>query len=169
MYKAIVILLFFCFSATSFALDNMLHYPDWFKLSLLDLSDDLRDLKASNKKYLILFMSQQGCGFCRLHLKNNWGDPQLLAYTQKYFEVVALDVRGSRQLTDFYGKTLTEREYAHEHGLEFTPTLVFVDVDGHEVFRLPGLRNKKQFKAALEYVAGGYFKKIKFARFVTKF
>ena len=76
MYKAIVILLFFCFRATSFALDNMLHYPDWFKLSLLDLSDDLRDLKASNKKYLILFMSQQGCGFCRLHLKNNWGDPQ---------------------------------------------------------------------------------------------
>ncbi len=166
MLKIIFICLF-VLSANAGAAKLDIAYPDWFKLSLLDLRDDLQDVKDAHKKYLILFMSQHDCGFCAKHLKRNWGDPQLVAYTQKYFEVLALDTRGSRKLTDFYGKTMTEREYANEHGFEFTPTLVFVDVGGHEVFRLPGLRSKKQFKAALEYVVGESYKEMKFAKFAA--
>ncbi len=169
MFKAIMFVVLLFVSQNGFAVENELHYPDWFKLSILDLRDDLQDVRDAHKKYLLLFMTQQGCGFCRLHLSKNWGDPQLVRYTRKHFEVLALDVRGSRKLTDFYGKSLTEQEYASEHGFEFTPTLVFVDVDGHEVFRLPGLRPKKQFKAALQYVADGYYKKMKFKKYFASF
>ena len=165
MFKVILIGFCLLFSANNFALGKNDSYPDWFKLSILDLRDDLLDVKTANKKYLILFMSQADCGFCNLHLQTNWGDVGLVKYTKKYFEVLALDVRGSRKLTDFYGKSLTEREYAHEHGFEFTPTLVFVDIEGHEVFRLPGFRSKRHFKAALEYVAEGHYKKMKFRQF----
>ena len=168
MLKVIFSCLLLIVSFNASAVENEEHYPDWFKLSILDLRDDLADVKDAGKKYLILFMTQQGCGFCTKHLKRNWGDKQLVAYTKKHFEVLALDTRGSRKLVDFYGKSKSEREYASEHGFQFTPTLVFVDVGGHEVFRLPGLRTKKQFKAALEYVVGGYYKKMKFRKFVAQ-
>lgn len=165
MLKVAITCFLVIFCTNNFAVQNSEAYPSWFKLSVLDLRDDLMDVRAANKKYLIMFMSQQGCGFCSLHLDKNWGDPALRAYTQKHFEVLALDVRGSRELIDFYGKHLTERQYAHEHGLEFTPTIVFVDVDGHEVFRLPGLRSKRHFKAALEYVVDEHYKKVKFRQY----
>jgi len=137
-------------------------YPGWFKSSRLDLRADLLDVKAENKKFLILFMTQQDCGFCHLFLEKNWGDPEVIAYTKKHFEVLNVNVRGNRKLVDFYGKTYTEREYANAHGFEFTPTIVFIDVDGHEVFRLPGLRSKRHFKAAMKYVVGEQYKKVKF-------
>ena len=165
MKKLLVVCLWLLLSSNTYSVENESVYPDWFKLSILDLRDDLQDVKAANKKFLILFMTQQGCGFCQLHVEKNWGDPQLVAITKKYFEVLALDVRGSRKLVDFYGKTLTERQYASAHGFEFTPTLVFVDTSGHEAFRLPGLRSKKQFKAALEFVAGEHYKKEKFSKY----
>lgn len=165
MYKGLVLVVLLSLGQICFAVENELHYPDWFKLSILDLRDDLQDVKDAHKKYLILFMTQQGCGFCRLHLRKNWGDPQLVDFTKKHFEVLALDVRGSRKLIDFYGKAQTEQAFANEHGFEFTPTLVFVDVDGHEVFRLPGLRPRQQFKAALQYVAGGFYKRMKFRKY----
>ena len=165
MLKVVFTCFLIMFCTNNFAVQNETDYPPWFKLSLLDLRDDLLDVKAANKKYLIMFMTQQGCGFCSLHVEKNWGDPALKEYTRKHFEVLALDVRGSREVIDFYGKTSTEREYAHEHGFEFTPTVVFVDVAGHEVFRLPGLRSKRHFKAALKYVAEEHYKKLKFRQY----
>jgi len=168
MLKVIFSCLLLILSGNASATENEEHYPDWFKLSILDLRDDLTDVKDAGKQYLILFMTQQGCGYCTKHLMRNWGDTQLVTYTKKHFEVLALDTRGSRKLVDFYGKSMTEREYASEHGFQFTPTLVFVDVDGHEVFRLPGLRAKKQFKAALEYVVDGHYKNMKFRKFVAQ-
>ena len=168
MYRVIISCLLLIFNTNVIAVENESEYPDWFKISILDLRDDLLDVKEAKKKYLILFMSQNGCGFCNIHLKKNWGDPGIVAYTQKYFEVLALDVRGSRKLIDFYGKAKTEREYAVEHGFEFTPTLVFVDVSGHEVFRMPGLRSKKRFKAAMEYVVGEHYKKVKFTEYLSE-
>jgi len=167
MFRVIICQFVLLLSLNCFAVENEFNYPDWFKISVLDLRDDLSDVKEANKKYLIMFMSQQSCGFCRIHLQKNWGDPELIALTQKHFEVLALDVRGSRKIIDFYGKHQTEKEYAHEHGFQFTPTLVFVDIDGHEVFRMPGLRSKKRFKAALNYVVGGHYKKVKFRQFLS--
>ena len=167
MFRVVLTCFVIVFCTNNFALESNAGFPPWFKLSLLDLRDDLLDVKAANKKYLILFMTQQDCGYCSLQLEKNWGDPVLQAYTRKHFEVLALDVRGSRKLIDFYGKTQSERQYAHEHGFEFTPTLVFVDIGGHEVFRLPGLRSKRTFNAALKYVVEEHYKKVKFRQYQT--
>ena len=164
--RIIVFLLLFVTGSMANAADGS-SYPDWFKISVLDFRDDLSDVKTANKKFLILFIAQKDCGFCDIHMRKNWSDSQVVAYTRKHFEVLALDARGSRKIVDFYGKSVSEKQYAHSHGLQFTPTLVFVDVAGHEVFRLPGLRSKKQFYAALEYVADEHYKKYSFRRFLA--
>ena len=84
-------------------LDTSLTLPDWFKLSFLDLSNDVADLKENKKRGLIVYFGQKDCAYCKAHLEHNWQDPFIVAYTRKYFDVVAIDVRGDGKACK-YGK-----------------------------------------------------------------
>ncbi len=142
--------------------------PDWFKLSLFDLRDDLAETAENGKKGLILYFGQDGCGFCDKQLKVNWGSPDIAAYTRKNFEVVAIDIRGNQEITDLKGQKHKESKFAHLNKFHFTPTIVFIDLKGHEVFRLPGYRSKYQFKAVLEYVANEEYKTQSFRHYLER-
>lgn len=142
--------------------------PDWFKLSLYDLREDLAETAENGKKGMILYFGQDGCGFCDKQLTVNWGNPEIATYTQKHFEVVAIDVRGNNQITDLKGKTQLESKFAHENKFHFTPTIVFIDLKGREVFRLPGYRSAYQFQAVLEYVANEKFKNESFRNYLAR-
>jgi thioredoxin-related protein len=144
--------------------DTPLNYeltlPDWFKLSFLELKNDLEDAKEAGKKGIILYFGQKDCAYCRAHLKNNWGDIYNVAYTRKHFDVIAIDVRGDRPVADLQGNVYrTEKEFAVAQKANFTPTLIFYDLEGNETLRLRGYHPPYQFVAAMEYVADGYYKK----------
>ncbi len=139
-------------------LKSPLTLPDWFKLSFLDLSTDITDLKENNKRGLIVYFGQKYCAYCKAHLKHNWHDPFIVDYTRKYFDVVAIDVRGDRPVADVNGKVYrTEKDFAVANKANFTPTLIFYDTKGKEVLRLSGYHPPYQFSAALEYIVDGYY------------
>lgn len=139
-------------------LQTPLTLPDWFKLSFLDLSTDITDLKEGNKKGLIVYFGQKYCAYCKAHLKYNWQDPFIVAYTRKYFDVVGIDVRGDRPVADVNGKVYrTEKDFAVANKANFTPTIIFYDVNGKEILRLSGYHPPYQFSAALEYIVDGYY------------
>lgn len=141
-------------------LEDELTLPDWFKLSFLDLGNDITDAKDAGKKGVIVYFGQKNCSYCKAHLEYNWGDPYIIAYTRKYFDVVAIDVRGDRPVADINGKVYrTEKLFARSIKAQFTPTLIFYDNDGKEILRLSGYHPPYEFVAALEYVADGYYKK----------
>jgi len=149
---------FFEFNDTP--LDYDLLPPDWFKLSFLELKNDLAETVKQNKKGLILYFGQSDCAYCKAHLEHNWGDVYISAYTRKHFDVVAIDVRGARPVSDFNGKVYrTEKEFAVAHKANFTPTLIFYDEKGKETLRLSGYHPPYEFSATLEYVADGYYQK----------
>jgi thioredoxin-related protein len=140
-------------------LDTELPLPDWFKLSFLDIGNDIADLKENNKRGLIVYFGQKDCAYCKAHLEHNWQDPFIVAYTRKHFDVVAIDVRGDRPVADIKGKVYrTEKEFAVANKTVFTPTLIFYDTDGNETLRLRGYHPPYQFSAALEYVVDSYYK-----------
>lgn len=140
-------------------LEAPLTLPDWFKLSFLDLSNDIADLKENNKHGLIVYFGQKYCAYCKAHLKYNWQDPFIVAYTRKYFDVVGIDVRGDRPVADVNGKVYrTEKDFAVANKANFTPTIVFYDTKGKEILRLSGYHPPYQFSAALEYIADNYYK-----------
>jgi len=78
---------FFEFDDAPLEVDLVL--PDWFKLSFLELSNDLQEAKESGKRGLIVYFGQKNCAYCKSHLKHNWENPFIVAYTRKYFDVVA--------------------------------------------------------------------------------
>ena len=134
--------------------------PDWFKLSFLELREDVEELKKNGKKGLIVYFGRKDCPYCKTHLEKNWGEKGIVIYTQKNFDVVAIDVLGRRPVTDVNGVTYSsEKEYAATVKANFTPSLLFYDLQGKEVLRLSGYHPPYQFKATLEYVADSHYLK----------
>jgi len=157
------------FAFDDFPLQQELTHPAWFKLSFLELKNDLNDAVKQNKKGLILYFGQSDCAYCKAHLENNWEDMYISAYTRKHFDVVAIDVRGDRPVSDFAGKVYrTEKEFAVAIRANFTPTLIFYDPEGRETLRLSGYHPPYQFSAALEFVVDGYYQKEKFKNYLAR-
>ena len=141
--------------------------PDWFKVSFLDLNEDLNEALQNNKKGLIVYYGQKLCPYCKAHLQNNWGQKDILKYTLKNFDVISINVRGQKQVTDFDGTEYTEKQFSVIQKTNFTPSLMFYTKEGLAL-KLIGYRPPYQFRAALEYVADQHYKKEKFASYLSR-
>lgn len=149
-------------------LDEPLSHPDWFKLSFLELQDDLDEAVAAGKRGLIIYFGQKYCAYCKELLQTNFGKQDIQAYTQRHFDVLGVDIHGSRSVTDFDGAEGNERSYALKQNVNFTPTLLFFDQAGREALRLSGYYPPYQFRAALEYVADGHYLKEDFRTYLAR-
>ncbi len=145
-----------------------LELPDWFNLSFLDLNDSLQEAIDDGKRGLIIYFGRKDCPYCKYQLEGNWGDPAIVKYTQKYFNVIAIDVRGDRTVTDFNGRTWSEKEYSARRKTNFTPSLLFFNSSGQLALKLPGYRPKYQFRASLEYVADAHYNRESFRQYLAR-
>lgn len=145
-----------------------LNLPDWFSLSFLDLQDSLDEAIKDGKKGIILYFGRKDCAYCLSLLEINWGDPAIIKFTREHFNVIAINVRGDRMVTDFNGKTWTEKSFAAHRKTNFTPSLLFYNSKSQLALKLPGYRPKYQFRAALEYVADSHYQRESFRHYLTR-
>jgi thioredoxin-related protein len=146
----------------------------WFLTSFLDLKDDLAESAAHGKRLAILW-DQRGCPYCQEMHRVNLADPAVNAYIRERFNVVQLDLFGSRDVTDFDGETMAEKDLARKYGVLGTPTIQFLppalaDLDGKrgravEVARMPGYFRTGHFEAMFAYVYDRAYQTQSFARF----
>ena len=141
--------------------------PDWFKVSFLDLKEDLDEAFDNGKRGLIVYFGQKLCPYCKAHLNNNWGQKDILGYTLKHFDVISINVRGQKQVIDFDGTEYTEKQYSVKVGTNFTPSVMFYTKEGM-VLKLRGYRPPYQFQAAQEYVADQHYKREKFSGYLAR-
>ena len=149
-------------------LEEPLVLPNWFKLSFLEIKDDINEAKKQNKKGLIIYFGQKFCPYCKAHLEKNWGQKDIINYTQKNFDVIAINVKGQRPVLDVDGKTYTEKTFSALKKTNFTPSILFYNIKGQEVLRLRGYRPPYQFRAALEYVADKHYLKENFRSYMAR-
>lgn len=146
-----------------------LEYPDWFTHSFLNLHEDLEDAQQSGKKGIIVYFGQKDCAYCEALLETNFGsEKDIVDYTQKHFDVIPLDIWGSREVIDMTGQTLTEREFAEFEGTNFTPSLIFYTAEGEEALRLRGYYPPYKFRGALEYVTGDFYQRESFRDYLAR-
>ncbi len=148
-------------------LREALNLPDWFKLSFLDINEDLSEA-ISGKRGLIIYFGQSYCPYCKAHLKNNWGRRDIISYTRANFDVIAINVRGNRPVTDLDGNQYSEKLFAARHKADFTPTVLFFDDKGKLALKISGYRKPYQFRAALEYVADKHHRKETFRNYLAR-
>ena len=149
-------------------LDDLLQYPDWFKHSFLDLDDDLKEAVAAGKTGIAVYFGQKRCAYCKMLMDVNFSTPDIVTYTRKHFDVVPIDIWSPEQVTTPSGESMSEREYSQALGTNFTPSLVFYDADGKIALRLRGYYPPYQFRAALEYVAGGHYRRERFPVYMAR-
>ena len=149
-------------------LSEELIYPDWFKLSLGDLRDDLKEAKASGKKGIITYFGQKRCAYCEQFIKTSLSDPDIVNYLRQHFDVIAFDIWSIDDIIDTDGKEYTERDLSLHYKTNFTPSLVFYDENGKPVFRLRGFYPPYKFRAALEYVTEKFYEKETFSEYFAR-
>jgi len=148
-------------------LKRELHLPEWFKVSFLDLQDDLLTAIQEGKDGIIVYFGQKHCAYCKALLEINWGKPDIVEYTRKHFDVIAIDIWGDREVTDMQGEEIPEKHFAERQKTNFTPTLLFYDRTGEEVLMLRGYYPPYRFRAALEFVADNHYQRMSFPEFLA--
>lgn len=158
-------------------LEDGRHTQAWFLNSFLDLKEDLADAAAQGKR-LAIFWDQRGCPYCLETHRVNLADPVVNAYIRERFVVVQLDLYGAREVTDFDGQVLRERDLARKYAIAFTPTIQFLppspgDVDGKsgkalEVARMPGYFRPGHFEAMFAFVHARAYETQSFQRYLKE-
>lgn len=141
--------------------DDGLYKQSWFLESFLDLSEDLDDSAKAGKRFVVMW-ELKGCPYCKETHFVNFARPEISDYIKANFEVLQLNIIGSRIVTDFDGAKLSEKDMAAKYGVRFTPTFQFfaertaglkeMAPQKREVARAPGYLRPEDFIAMFRYV-----------------
>jgi thioredoxin-related protein len=141
--------------------DDGLYKQPWFLESFLDLGDDLEGASSEGKRFAIMW-ELKGCPYCKETHFVNFAQPRIADYVKTNFEVLQLNIIGSRKVTDFDGAELSEKELAAKYAIRFTPTFQFfgekaatlksLPLAKREVARSPGYMLPDDFLAMFRYV-----------------
>ncbi|QDM17166.1 thioredoxin [Tardiphaga sp. vice352] len=157
--------------------DDGLYQMDWYLESFLDLSKDLAGATSKGKRLAIMW-GLKGCPACKRMHEVHLMDPKIESYVRDNFEVLHLNHIGSRAVTDFDGRKLTEKALGEAYGIRFTPTIQFLPnkIDGltgksgqaREVARMPGLLEPSEFLAMFRYVREKGYEALSFPDWLRK-
>jgi len=146
--------------------DDGLYRQPWFLESFLELADDLAGAGAQGKRLAVIW-ELRGCPYCRKTHLINFAQPEIEAYVREHFELLQLNIIGAREVTDFDGEKLSEKQIAGKYGVRVTPTFQFFperptdlgqkEPREREVGRAQGYLEPQKFLAMFRFVAGrGY-------------
>lgn len=139
-------------------LEREIQHPEWFKESFLDLREDLQQARAEGKKGIALYFGQQHCAYCKALMEINLTKPEIVNYLRDNYEIIALDIWGSRMITLFDGSEISERDLAIRENTNFTPSIIFYNEVGELAFRMRGYYPPYRFQAMMTYVVEGFYK-----------
>uniref|UniRef100_A0ABS3MSC0 Thioredoxin family protein n=2 Tax=Bradyrhizobium quebecense TaxID=2748629 RepID=A0ABS3MSC0_9BRAD len=155
--------------------DGLYHEP-WFLQSFLDLREDLESAAAGGKRLAVMW-ELRGCPYCRETHLVNLADTDITNYIRDNFEVLQLNLIGSRKVTDVDGQELSEKDLAQKYGIRFTPTFQFFppssagieakDPMAREVMRAPGYLKPTHFLAMFRFVRERAYERGSFRDFLA--
>ena len=141
--------------------DDGLYEQPFFVQSFLDLAEDLELAADSGKRFAVMW-ELRGCPYCKETHLVNFADPEIRDFVSGNFDILQLNLIGSREVVDFDGEAMEERALARKWGVRFTPTTQFFpetldQVAGRkgseaEVARMPGYFRPPHFLAMYRFV-----------------
>ena len=147
----------------------------WFLDSFLEVADDLEEARSAGKRLAIMW-DLEGCPYCRETHLVNFAIPAVQDFVEANFMIVQMDVRGSREVVSFDGKSMTEKEFATLNKVRFTPTFQFFPETieeikdkrgkGAEIARMPGYMKPFYFLTYFQYVHEKAYLKTNFHKYL---
>ncbi len=141
--------------------------PAWFKMSFLDLKDDLKEANAHGRQ-IMLFLHLEECPYCARMLNENFREGATREFIERHFDVIGIDIRGSRTVDWFDGHQYSELTLVRKLKVYATPTIIFIDPEGKTALQLNGFRKRQAFRQALDYVQQKAYRHESLASFVAR-
>ncbi len=138
----------------------------WFKSSFLELAEDVDEARQDNK-HILLFFHLAECPYCDQMVKDFDQQP-LKAFIQKHFSVIAINIRGDKEVAINEEHTLSEKELANEIEVKYTPTVVFLNQKNETIMRTNGYRSPAKLRQVLGYVSSKAYEKLTLAQYIEK-
>lgn len=127
-------------------------HPAWFKQSLMDFQDDVKEAVATGKKGVLIFLSTRRCSYCKVFLDKTLSEPDILQRVQASFDVVGLEIFNDTEVTDVDGKVYSVKDFVTAKKAHFTPTLIFYGKGGRTLLRIVGYYPPDKFRHVLDYL-----------------
>lgn len=142
--------------------DDGLYRQPWFLESFLELGPDLDEATGKGKRFAVMW-ELKGCPYCKETHLVNFAKPEIETFVKERFEILQLNIVGSREVTDFDGERLPEKRMAEKYGIRFTPTFQFFPEQSaglaskkprdREVARAQGYLQPQDFLKLFSFVA----------------
>lgn len=126
--------------------------PEWFKPSFMDFPEDVAEA-AENGRRVMVYFGQDGCPYCKKLHETAFKDEEISRLLKEKFDSVAVNIFGDVETVWTDGEEGSEKEMSARLGVQFTPTLLFLDEDGGVVAKVYGYRPPEWLKTALAFVA----------------
>ena len=139
--------------------------PDWFKESFLEIQDDVDEATEANK-HVLLFFQLNGCPYCDRMLREAFESDPLMSYIQAHFDVIAINVRGDREIAFNEEVSVTEKELSETLKVRATPGILFLNADNKPVVRVDGYRSPERFEHILRYVSSKAYESQKLSSYL---
>jgi thioredoxin-related protein len=126
----------------------------------------LGDNRAASDRPLVVMFEQPVCAACD-ELHQDILKREAVSYALSNFDGAIINAWSDDPVQTPDGRHLTAKEWANELRIEYTPSLVFFDAGGKEVFRTEAYLKGFHIHGALDYVAtGAYRSQPSFQRFL---
>ncbi len=149
-------------------LEREIDHPPWFKESFLDLREDLKEALDAGKQGIALYFGQKNCAYCKALMEINFNKPDIVRYVRDNYEIIPLDIWGSRVVTLFDGSEIIESEFAAREKTNFTPSLIFFDEQGNVAFKMRGYYKPYRFQAVMQYIVEDFYKNESFRDYLER-
>jgi len=138
----------------------------FFELSFGDLRAEAAEARKSGKQGLVVMYHFDDCPYCVRMKRDVLSRPEVQARFRKDFRAIAVDTRGSQEITGFDGRALPEGEFARAIGVRATPSFQFYAPDGALLYTQRGaLYAPAEFILLGDYVASGAYRSTSFAAY----
>ena len=165
MRRALIALVLLCALAPAGALaaDS---WERFFELSFGDLRAEAADAQKSGKRALVVMYHFEECPYCTRMKNDVLSRADVQEAYRRRFRAIAVDTRGSSDITGFDGRTMPEKDFARAIGIRATPTFQFYGADGALLFTHRGaIYDPAEFILLGDYVASGAYRTVTFAIF----
>lgn len=142
-------------------------HPSWFKESFLDIAEDVTEATESNK-HVMLFLHLNGCPYCYKMNEENLKHAPYTDFIKSNFDIIALNIKGDREIALDEETSLTEKELAERLKVIYTPTIIFMDSHNKIVARTDGYRSVDDFKLVLDYVHEKAYQKLSLTQYINE-
>ncbi|OED44756.1 hypothetical protein AB833_00885 [Chromatiales bacterium (ex Bugula neritina AB1)] len=100
----------------------------------------------------MLVFHQPGCPYCNFFVERNLAQKDIESLVRSEFDAIEINMWGDREVTSVSGEEFTEKTFARQLKVQFTPTVLMFSKEGELALRINGYYPPDKFRAALDYV-----------------